>query len=83
MLIAAIGYLYVMCTLSVVYMANGKIFIGAFMLLFGGIMPVALWLWLVSRRRRARVAHYREELERKALLAEASSGEQHASEPLP
>lgn len=73
MLIAAIAYLYVMAILSIIYMVNGMVVLGSLMLVFGAIMPVGLWAWLVSRRRRGRVARYEEELARRALLDAAPS----------
>ena len=69
MLIAAIGYFYVMAILSIIYMVNGMVVLGSLMMIFGAIMPVGLWAWFVSRHRRARVARYQEELERRTRLA--------------
>ncbi|MBV8466815.1 MAG: hypothetical protein JO218_12800 [Burkholderiales bacterium] len=75
MLIAAMGYFYVMAILSIIYMVNGMVVLGSLLLVFGAIMPVGLWAWFVSRRRRGRVARYQEELERRALLAAEENAE--------
>ena len=82
MLVVIIGYLYVIGVLAVVYMANGKLALGTLLLLFGGILPVGLWLWFISRRRRARVAAFGEELARLARLTQAAVDESpdHADE---
>jgi extradiol dioxygenase family protein len=72
MLIVAIAYVYVVAILAIAYMVNGKVIMGGILLVFGCVLPMALWLWLVSRRQRAKVARFEEEQARAA----ANAGEQ-------
>lgn len=53
MLIVIIGYLYVVGIVAIANMVNGKIAWGVLMLLFTGVLPVGMWLWMKSRRLRA------------------------------
>jgi Flp pilus assembly protein TadB len=69
MLIVAIGYVYVVAVLAIAYMVNGKLILGGIVLIFGCLLPMGLWLWLVSRRQRAKVARFEEARAREAALA--------------
>ncbi|MBV8657630.1 MAG: hypothetical protein JO142_07400 [Burkholderiales bacterium] len=69
MLIAALGYLYVIGILAVAYMANGKVALGVLILLFGGLFPVGMMAWFYSRQRRGKLERLREKAEREAALA--------------
>jgi len=78
MLIAAIGYLYVIAVLALAYMANGKIALGVFVLVVGGLFPVGMLAWFLSRRRRAKLERLTEKAARTALQAAGPGSELEA-----
>jgi type VI protein secretion system component VasK len=49
----AIGWLYVVVMMAIV---SDSILKGVVRLLFLGVLPVALWLWITVRRHRSRMA---------------------------
>lgn len=58
MYIIAIAWLYVVVMIAVV---SDSILKGVIRLLFLGVLPVGLWLWMSVRRHRNRVAQAAEE----------------------